>query len=113
MGSGAGSGLTPRSQGDQGGEYTVTLIGSQLGQHTHPVNCLTSSGSSDSPAGNVWADSGGRVGPASYATAGPATISMNAAAVQPAGSSQAHNNLQPYLTVTFVIALQGIYPSRG
>jgi microcystin-dependent protein len=114
MGAGNGAGLTPRYQGDTGGEYAVTLLSNQLGQHTHAANCLTSGGSSNSPAGNVWSASGdGRVGPLDYANAGPANISMNAAAIQPAGGNQPHNNLQPYLTLTFVIALQGIYPARG
>jgi microcystin-dependent protein len=114
MHQGNGAGLSSRTIGETGGEYSVTLLNTQNGSHTHAANCSGSGGSSNSPLGNVWTLSGdGRAGPLDYAKAGPANIAMNAAAIQLAGSSQPHNNLQPYLTVTFVIALQGIYPSRS
>jgi microcystin-dependent protein len=113
MGSGNGSGLSPRTLGETGGESTVTLLSSQMPSHTHGVNCINSAGSSGSPANNVWAAaSGGRVPPPVYAAAAT-NVGMNPAAVQNTGSNLPHNNMPPYLAVYFVIALQGIYPTRN
>jgi|SRR5271155_1638449 len=114
MAFGNGRGLTQRSWGETGGNYSVTLTQSQDAVHTHGVACITGGGSSPSPVGNVWADDPGRPGPAWYATT-PGSVALNAAAVQftPSGGAQPHNNLQPYLAVTFIIALQGIFPPRG
>ncbi|HEY6768249.1 MAG TPA: tail fiber protein [Candidatus Sulfotelmatobacter sp.] len=116
MGSGNGAGLTPRTWGETGGEYTVTLLQNQLAAHNHGVACISGAGSSNTVANNVWASDGGRGAPPVYATGAP-TGAMNPADVQLtggiSGSTQPHNNLQPFLTVTFVIALQGIYPQRG
>jgi len=113
MGYGNGVGLTPRTWGETGGEYTVTLQQNEVAAHSHGVACITAGGSSTSVAGNVWADDPGRPGPAWYATTPAPSVAMNPAAVQLAGGNQPHNNMPPNLTVTFVIALQGAYPSRG
>lgn len=113
MAAGGGQGLTPRTQGETGGEFTVTLLTQQMPSHNHPVSCITSGGAQDTPANNVWAADGtGRVAPPLYAAAATG-VNMNQASIQLAGGNQPHNNLPPYLTVYFVIALQGIYPSRG
>ena len=113
MGSGQGSGLSPRVLGETGGEFAVTLLPTQMPSHNHGVNCIGGAGSSDSPANNVWASAaGGRVPPPVYAAAAT-NVAMNPAAVQPSGGNIAHNNMPPYLAVYFVIALQGIYPSRN
>jgi microcystin-dependent protein len=63
------------------------------------------------PANTVWAADGSR-GVNLYATS-TSTVAMSAQAVQLAGGNQPHNNVQPCLAVTFIIALQGIYPTRG
>ena len=116
MGSGNGGGLSPRVLGETGGEFAVTLQQPQLPSHNHGVACISGAGTLDSPnvpANTVWASDGTqRVPPPLYAAAA-ANVSMNAAAVQLSGSSVPHNNMPPYLTVYFVIALQGIYPSRN
>ncbi len=113
MGSGNGSGLSPRVLGETGGEFAVTLVPTQLPSHSHGVACIGGAGSSGSPANNVWAAAaGGREPPPVYAAAAT-NVSMTAAAVQNTGGNVAHNNLPPYLTIYFVIALQGIYPSRN
>jgi microcystin-dependent protein len=113
MGSGNGSGLSQRTQGETGGEFTVKLQTGQLPIHNHAVTCITAAGSQDSPANNVWAaDGSGRGSPPLYAV--PSNpVNMNQAAVQFAGGNSPHNNLPPYLTVYFVIAMQGIFPSRN
>ena len=117
MGYGNGSGLSPRTFGETGGEFAVTLLLSQMPSHSHPVNCISGAGTLDSPnvpANTVWASDGTqRVPPALYANAKPNGVNMNAAAVQLSGGNIGHNNMPPYLTVYFVIALQGIYPQRS
>jgi microcystin-dependent protein len=114
MGYGNGGGLTPRTWGDTGGEFAVTLLSTQMPSHSHAVACISGAGSSNSPANNVWAAApGDRVAPPVYANAKPNSVNMNAAAVQPSGGNQPHNNMPPYLAVYFVIAMQGIYPTRG
>lgn len=109
---GNGSGLSPRVLGETGNSYTVTLTTTQIPSHNHPVNCISGGGNSTSAANNVWAAEGGREGKSLY-TNNPGPVNMNAQAIKFAGGGLPHNNLQPYLTVTFVIAMQGIYPPRG
>jgi microcystin-dependent protein len=116
MGSGNGGGLSPRVLGETGGEFAVTLQQAQMPSHNHGVACISGAGTLDSPnvPGNtVWASDGTqRVPPPLYAVSG-INGAMNNAAVQLSGGNIAHNNMPPYLTVYFVIALQGIYPSRN
>jgi microcystin-dependent protein len=113
LGYGNGSGLTPRTWGETGGEYTVTLLQSQMAQHNHGVACISGQGSLNSPANAVWASAkGDRVAPPLYAAAAT-NVNMNATAIALAGGSQPHNNLSPFLTINFIIALRGIFPTRG
>jgi microcystin-dependent protein len=92
-------------EGQAGGAQSVTLVGDQFG-HGHPVGA-TATTTANSAAGNVPAVSGNAL----YGTSADTT--MNTAIVGLAGGSQAHSNLQPYLVINFVIALQGIFPSRN
>jgi microcystin-dependent protein len=109
---GNGSGLSPRVLGETGDEYSVTLLQTQIPAHNHPVNCISGGGNSNSAANNVWAAEGGREGKSLYTNnSGP--VNMNALALKFTGGGLPHNNLQPFLTVTFIIALQGTYPPRG
>ena len=113
MGTGNGSGLSPRSLGETGGEYTVSLLTTQIAAHNHGVNCISGQGSANSPALAVWASAkGDRVAPPLYAAAAT-NVTMNTADIALAGGNQPHNNLPPFLSVLFVIAMQGIYPPRG
>jgi microcystin-dependent protein len=109
---GNGAGLSPRVLGETGGSYSVTLLQTQIPAHSHPVNCIAGAGDSNSASNNVWAAEGGRGAPPLYTnTSGP--TNMNTQALKLTGGNLPHNNLQPFLTVTFVIALSGAYPSRG
>jgi microcystin-dependent protein len=108
---GQGAGLSQYSLGQTGGITTVTLLTAQLPSHNHPVSCLNGPGNQPGPAGNYWADDGVSRGKLVYAAAGSAA--MNAGTFNSAGAIQPHNNLPSYLTLTFIIALQGIYPPRG
>jgi microcystin-dependent protein len=106
---GQGVGLSPYVIGQQGGTENVTLNTQQMPQHNHTVAVLGVNGGSNKATNNYLADStGGNV----YTT-GPTNGTLNANAVSFAGSNQPHANIQPYLCITFVIALTGIYPSRN
>jgi microcystin-dependent protein len=95
-------------QGQSAGEETVTLTQAQLPAHSHPVNASDNAATATSPAGNVWASwSEGQ-----YSTAAPNT-SMDASGLSVAGQSLPHDNRPPYLGLSFIIALEGIFPSRN
>lgn len=106
---GAGPGLTPRPFAKGGGNAQVTLLQTQMPNHTHAANAQTTANQT-APAGNVWANSPGRVGPNVYAD--PPNTPMSPLALSPMGGDQPHNNIQPYLAMNFIIALQGVYPSK-
>ncbi|MEO6786643.1 MAG: tail fiber protein [Chthoniobacteraceae bacterium] len=118
LGQGQGPGLSPYALGQSGGSSTVTLLTTELPIHLHtPPLCLNADPNPNpvlSPAGNVWGVAAARRGSATntYATTKDATT-MNAQALSLTGGGQPHNNLQPYLALTFIIALQGIYPPRS
>jgi microcystin-dependent protein len=112
LGQGNGAGLTPRVIGETGGEPTVTLLQSEIPSHTHSAQAGTAS-NSDAPGPTTIFGDGGRGKPDAYAPASGPAASMGVVAVGSAGGSQPHNNMPPYLVSNFVIALQGIYPSRS
>lgn len=99
-------------QGQTGGEENHTLIPTEMPAHNHVLNASTAAATSTSPAGNVLAAKAATKGVSAYA-AGPASQPLSAGAIGSAGGNQPHSNLQPSLTVKFVIALQGIFPSRN
>ena len=107
---GQGPGLSPYVIGQTGGVENVTLTPGQMPQHTHNVQCNSGGGNQASPAGGYPAvESTGT----SLDYSNTAGSTMNSAMNSVAGSSQPHQNIQPYLVVNFCIALQGIYPSRN
>ncbi len=93
--------------GQMGGTETVTLSLSQMPAHNHQVLADLGNGSSDDPNGRLVAKNG--AGVPQYGVNATATLAPGA--IGPVGGSQPHNDLQPYLTLNFIIALQGIYPS--
>ena len=97
--------------GSTGGVESVTLNGNQIPAHSHAPVCSTQTGTSGEPAGQVWA--GSSSGEKLYQTGSNPNGSMAAGLITPSGSSQPHTNLQPFLVVNFIIALQGIFPSRN
>jgi microcystin-dependent protein len=97
----------PIALGQSGGEEIHTLTTGELPAHTHQVKAVTDQATLVSPAGNLWA----RGAPAAYSSSPNGT--MNPAAVTNVGGSQPHSNLQPYLTLNFIIALQGLFPSQN
>lgn len=109
---GQGVGLTDRILGEQGGEPTVTLLTTQIPQHNHIVNCAATGGSG-SPSGTVFGGGGRGKQPAYAAYASGSVGQMNPNAVAQAGSTQPHDNMMPYLTLNFCIAMTGVFPSRS
>ena len=111
MHAGQGNGLSQRFLGEQSGEQAVTLLISEMPAHTHGAQA-TAGSNLDSPASNAWATIGTtRTPPPLYNSAQNAQMSPNALAVT--GGSLPHNNMSPYLCLTFIIALQGVFPSRN
>jgi len=92
--------------GERGGEQAHTLSIAELPTHTHTVQVNNNAGTATTPLNNVLAKAGAN-------TYGPAQnlVAMNANSTTATGGSQAHLNMQPFLTVSFCIALQGIFPS--
>jgi microcystin-dependent protein len=112
MQQGQGPGLSDRWLGEIGGEQSVTLLTSEMPLHTHQVNAVDASGDATTPNNALWASAMlGRVGTNMYSSAAPSqTMSPSSTGIT--GGSQPHNNMPPYLCVTFIIALQGIFPQR-
>lgn len=110
---GQGPGLSNRNLGEIGGAESVRLTPGDLPAHSHALTGSMNAASTNIPAGNVPAQAAANV----YVRNPPAQalLPLNDGTVSPGGSSdtQAHSNLMPYLCVTFMIAVKGIYPSRS
>ncbi len=108
---GQGPGLSPRNLGETGGEPTVTLTQTEIPPHSHQFTCSTANGADVAPSNEVLAKAGlrGRATPIYGTTPGTTMASL---ALSPSGSGFPHNNLSPFLVLTFIIAMQGIYPAR-
>ncbi len=108
---GQGPGLSLYNQGQTGGTESVTLLESEIPSHTHSLRATSAAADVAMPnADAAFAQSdGGKA----YASSGAPDVQLGVDAIAPAGGSQPHNNLMPYLTFNFCIALQGVYPPRG
>jgi microcystin-dependent protein len=106
---GQGPGLANRVLGESAGEEAVTLLGTQLPPHNHIVAAVSGPGNAGSPPDALWAASSSR--DSIYSTTAPDT-QMSPQAIGGGGGGQPHDNMSPYLVVTFIIALEGIYPPR-
>lgn len=114
IGPGQGPGLPPYYLGELGGEPTHTLIYPEMPAHSHAAQAsgVAAGGTSASPGGGTWASSTAR--DSLYSNAAPdSPMAAGNITVGAAGNSQPHNNMPPYLGVNYIIALEGIYPSRG
>ncbi len=109
---GRGPGLTARRLGEKLGVETVTLSEAQIPSHTHTARATTSRANVTTPSNtSSFARSAGG---AAYHTASSANlVDLASATLSTTGGGQAHANSQPFLTLNFIIALQGLYPSRG
>ncbi|HTI72647.1 MAG TPA: tail fiber protein [Candidatus Limnocylindria bacterium] len=107
---GQGPGLTSRSLAEKGGSDSVTLTTDQMPQHAHVVNVLTTPAAKTAPEGAELAATRDNV----YGTPGlKRLVALDSRSVGTTGGDQPHNNMQPYLSLHFAIALFGIFPPRG
>lgn len=93
--------------GERAGETTHTLTQSEMSAHSHAPVGSSNSASAPGPAGNLWATK------TTNPFAGTANNAMNPACTTATGGGQSHENMSPYLVLNYIIALQGIFPSRN
>ena len=108
---GDGPGLSSRSLGEKSGSETVTLTEAQMAPHNHQLKAASDSADLNSPGPNrtLARSSGG------FAYQQDTTnnlVDLAGEALTQVGGGQAHNNMQPYLALNFIIALNGLFPSR-
>lgn len=106
---GQGPGLSLHDLGETGGSETVSLLESEIPSHSHALRASAQDATTRIVAGQMPATGIG----VSYYGPQPSTVSLSPNALTPAGGDQPHNNMQPYLTFYFCIALQGVFPPRG
>jgi len=108
---GQGPGLSLHDLGETGGSETVSLLESEMPAHAHLVKVGTENGDVQTPNPTVilTRSSDG----AAYNASNSGLVAMAPEIIAPAGGDQPHNNLMPYLTFYFCIALQGVFPPRG
>ena len=111
---GQGPGLSLYDLGETGGTENVTLIQPEMPSHNHTAQGATGGGGLTDPTNNTWA--GGLKGhPPAYvaSSANGANVQMSPFALTFSGGNLPHNNMMPYLMMSFCIALQGVYPPRS
>ena len=113
---GQGQGLSLRDLGEMSGVESITLLQSEIPLHAHTARAATGFANTDQPAGASLARGQftfqGNSGAVPYYFTGETDTNMAPQAIAPAGGGLPHNNMQPYLTLNFCIALQGIFPQR-
>jgi microcystin-dependent protein len=108
---GQGPGLSLHDLGEMGGSDTVTLLESEIPAHSHSLMASTQPG--EDPTPDPSEALGRSVGASLYQTVvNTNLVQLSPGALAPAGGDAPHNNLQPYLTFYFCIALQGVFPPR-
>jgi microcystin-dependent protein len=116
---GQGAGLTNYSQGETGGVATVALLQSEIANHNHFFNATTNQGTTATSSGNQLGLAQGGTKQNTFnaniysTNPAQATTGLSPLAITPSGSSFPHNNMQPYLTLNFCIAMQGVFPPRS
>jgi microcystin-dependent protein len=106
---GEGPGLSPRVLGERGGTPEVTLTVGEMPSHDHPFNASIDLADERQPPGQAFAQGDGI---SAFGAVEAATQMFNFV-IAVAGQNQAHNNLMPFLTLSFCIALQGDYPTES
>lgn len=106
---GQGPGLSLHDLGEESGSETVTLLNSEMPLHAHSFNASNADSNAQGPSGNLMA--GGVGGISMYATPG-AVVQLAPQTLAVTGGDLPHNNMMPFLTFNFNIALQGVFPPR-
>ena len=109
---GQGPGLSLHDLGETGGSETVTLLESEIPSHPHTIFASTNAADEEGTKLPTGAIPGAQQGSNQMYTALANPVAFNESALAPAGGDQPHNNMQPYLTFFFCIALQGVFPPR-
>jgi microcystin-dependent protein len=103
--------------GEADGAETVTVLSGEMGSHNHSLNATTSRSSTNAPINNLSATAAtGGLGASDKGliyNAAQADTALVPQSIAPAGGSQPHNNLQPYLVLRYCIALNGVFPARS
>ncbi len=105
---GPGPSLSNRVVGEVGGTESVTLTANQIPAHSHALRASSALSSGAAGAGGVLATAAVSI----YGTAAP-SVPMAAQAISSQGGSQPHNNMAPYLGISYIISLFGVFPSQG
>lgn len=106
---GQGPGLSHHDLGESGGNESVTLVESEIPSHSHSLSGKAQFGNAPSPSERAFARPYG--GGSLYSDSSGMT-QMSSQALAPAGGDLPHNNMQPFLTMNFCMAMQGVFPSR-
>jgi microcystin-dependent protein len=110
---GQGPGLSLHDLGETGGSETVTLLQSEIPAHSHnTIKANSGDGTTPSPVGNAWSAPGADRDIFWYQAGTSNTVQMGPAASGITGADFPHNNMMPYLTFYYCIALQGVFPPR-
>lgn len=116
VGQGQGPGLSSYTLGQQSGSETVTLTSQQMPSHNHLINASEGNGAQQTPGSGFPASgvvpTSGNAAVSNYRNSSDGTT-LAPTAVGLAGGNQPHTNIQPYLCINFIIALEGIFPSRN
>lgn len=107
---GQGQGLSPRDLGEAGGTQTVTLLESEIPSHAHTMRASGDDADQFAPTPNTSLATS--TGATAYQPTPGSLTQLAPQALMLAGSGLPHNNMQPYLTLSFCIALQGVFPPR-
>lgn len=113
---GRGAGLTPRRLGDKSGTETVTLNEMELPPHNHQLLATSTAGDTSTPSNNSTLappPQGGRGATAKVFGDATNIVPMDTNGLHVSGGSQPHANEQPYQAINYIIAIYGLYPSRG
>lgn len=116
---GQGPGLSLYNLGQAGGTESVTLTTAQIPSHSHAFNVNAGIGTTASPGSTTYLSAGPVTGSGPNAsllktyTTSASNISLGPNTIGATGGTQPHSIIQPYLAVTYVIAMQGVYPSRN
>jgi microcystin-dependent protein len=112
MQQGQGPGLSLRDLGETAGEQSVTLLQTEMPSHKHGAQTGPNSDSAV-PTNNAWGTGQKGFGQVYAASATPTNVNMSPIGLSISGGNQPHNNMMPFLGLTFIIALQGVFPPRS
>lgn len=104
---GNGPGLRARTLGEEGGEEEVQLTIAEMPSHDHGLRARNAPADESTPTHNLLA-----IASTDQYAHGTANVPMSPDSIDPTGGSEAHENMPPFATLNFIIALEGIYPER-